>query len=51
MGRYGRVEEVAAVIKFLASEASFVCGAHWFVDAGMAIKAIPVDISGEIEGK
>uniref|UniRef100_A0A915LYC5 Uncharacterized protein n=1 Tax=Meloidogyne javanica TaxID=6303 RepID=A0A915LYC5_MELJA len=49
MGRYGNVDEVAAVIKFLASkEASFVCGANWLVDAGMAIKAIPVDISGEI---
>lgn len=49
MGRYGNVEEVASIIKFLASdEASFVCGAHWLVDAGMAIKAIPIDISGEI---
>uniref|UniRef100_A0A914M219 Uncharacterized protein n=1 Tax=Meloidogyne incognita TaxID=6306 RepID=A0A914M219_MELIC len=52
MGRYGNVDEVAAVIKFLASkEASFVCGANWLVDAGMAIKAIPVDISGEIIGE
>jgi NAD(P)-dependent dehydrogenase (short-subunit alcohol dehydrogenase family) len=35
-GRYGRPEEVAAVVRFLASdEASYVNGAAWLVDGGI----------------
>jgi NAD(P)-dependent dehydrogenase (short-subunit alcohol dehydrogenase family) len=35
LGRMGKVEEISAVVAFLASErASFVTGAAWAVDGG-----------------
>ena len=38
LGRFGRPEEIAAVIAFLASEeASFAAGALWMVDGGYTI--------------
>lgn len=38
IGRMGRPEEVAAVVAFLASErSSFVVGATWHVDGGVAV--------------
>lgn len=38
IGRMGRPEEVAAVVAFLASErSSFVAGATWHVDGGVAV--------------
>jgi NAD(P)-dependent dehydrogenase (short-subunit alcohol dehydrogenase family) len=43
MGRRGTVEEVANVYAFIASdEASFVTGALWLVDGGIAIAKGPV---------
>ena len=45
LGRYGQPHEVAAVLKFLASdEASFLCGANLLVDGGMAVKAAQIDV-------
>jgi len=41
IGRFGRPEEIASVVCFLASErASFVVGATWDVDGGESIQAI-----------
>ena len=38
VGRMGRPEEVAAVVTFLASDrSSFVTGATWHVDGGVAV--------------
>jgi NAD(P)-dependent dehydrogenase (short-subunit alcohol dehydrogenase family) len=35
LGRYGRAEEIAAVVSFMMSpEASFVHGAVWYADGG-----------------
>jgi len=41
IGRFGRAEEIASVVCFLASErASFVVGATWDADGGESIQAI-----------
>jgi 3-oxoacyl-[acyl-carrier protein] reductase len=41
IGRFGKAEEIASVVSFLASErASFVVGATWDVDGGESIQAI-----------
>ena len=37
MGRYGRVEEVNAMVSYLASDlASYVTGQNFLIDGGMA---------------
>lgn len=35
MGRYGRAEEVASMVSYLAGEGSYVTGQNWRVDGGL----------------